>query len=80
MTEYESEEDDLQNQYGNTNVGTESEWIDKMTSGNVWSASKQVKCLMKIGEQNVNFQIDTGSSVNILPMKFVRNIKKKRLC
>ena len=48
MTEDESEEDDSQNQYGNTNVGTESEWINKMTSGNVWSTSKQVKCLMKI--------------------------------
>ena len=39
MTEDESEEDDSQNQHGNTNVGTESEWINKMTSGNVWSAS-----------------------------------------
>ena len=33
-------------------------------------------CLMKIGEQPVNFQIDTGSSVNILPVKFVRNFKE----
>ena len=76
MTEDESEEGDSQNQSGNTNVGTKSEWINKMTSGNVWSASKQVKCLMKIGEQPVNFQIDTGSSVNILPVKFVRNFKE----
>ena len=32
---------------------------------------------MKIGEQPVNFQIDTGSSENILPVKFVRNFKEK---
>ena len=50
ITEDESEEVDSQNQYGNTNVGTESEWINKMTSGNVWSASKQIKCIIKIGE------------------------------
>ena len=76
MTEDESDEDDSQIQYGNTDVLTESEWINKMTSGNVWSASKQVKCLRKIGEQPVNFQIDTGSSINILPVKFVRNFKE----
>ena len=50
MNEDESEEDDSENQYGNTNVGTDSEWINKMTSGSVCSASKQVKCLMKIGK------------------------------
>ena len=33
MTEDESEKDDSQNQYGNTNVGTESEWINKMIVG-----------------------------------------------
>ena len=76
MTEDESKEDDSQNQYENTNDGTVSEWINKMTSGNVWSTSKQVKCQMKIGEQPVNFQIDTGSSVNIFPVKFVRNFKE----
>ena len=75
MPEDKSEEDDSQNQYGNTKVGTESEWINKI-SANVWSASKQVKCPRKIGEQPVNLQIDTGSSVNILPVKFVRNFKE----
>ena len=56
-------------QYGNTKVGTESEWINKMTNVNVCSSSKEGKVpTMNIGEQAVKFHIDTESSVNILPV------------
>ena len=34
---------------------------------------KQVKCNMLIDEVNVPFQIDCGSSVNIIPVKYLKN-------
>ena len=50
---------------------SELEWINQIAKKD----SKQVKCLMKIGSYNVKFQIDSGSSVNILPVNFVDNEK-----
>ena len=45
-----------------------SEWINS-----IGSKDRQVKCAMKVKNKTVNFQIDTGSSVNILPVQFVNS-------
>ena len=50
---------------------SESEWINKVSD--LKSNTKMVKCVMEIDQQTVKFQIDTGSSVNILPVNFLKN-------
>ena len=37
--------------------------------------NKDVKCTMTVKGQEVAFQIDTGSSVNMIPAKYPRNIE-----
>jgi len=36
----------------------------------------KLKCRMVMGQENVVFQIDTGSSVNVLPSKYPRNLSR----
>ena len=38
--------------------------------------TKDVKCRMLIGGQDVVFQVDTGSSVNTLPVEFAKHIER----
>ena len=48
------------------------EWINKVTKKNDQSAhEKQVFCKMLVNKENVKFQIDTGSSVNIIPESYL---------
>lgn len=49
---------------------SDAEWIYNVSSN---KTEKQVKCLMEIGKQTVAFQVDTGASINILPVNFVDN-------
>ena len=49
----------------------EEEWINAVT----YKISKQVKCIMVINKKNVTFQVDTGSSVIIIPKEYVYSEK-----
>ena len=53
---------------------SEGEWINNCTTtcGN----KKDVKCLMLVGGEELVFQIDTGSSINALPVKYAKNVQK----
>ena len=48
---------------------SDSEWINNITVTE--KKQNQVRCIMQIDNKDVKFQIDTGSSVNILPKKFL---------
>ena len=52
-----SEDYDSENDY---------EWVNMVKIKD----TKQIKCTLLVNRQKVNFQIDTGSSINILPMKY----------
>lgn len=52
----------------NKSSDDEDEWIHGV--GN-YNNAKQVKCVLIVDNKPVNFQIDTGSSVNILPRKYI---------
>lgn len=54
--------------YNNTSNNSDEEWIHSVSDK---KCTKQVKCNFNIGDNVITFQIDTGSSVNILPEKFV---------
>ena len=47
-----------------------AEWINSMSSEQ-HIKSKQVFCKMQVHKQDVKFQIDSGSSINIIPRKFL---------
>lgn len=47
----------------------ELEWINKVSDCS--NERKQIKCVMEINSKLVKFQIDTGSSVNIMPITYV---------
>ena len=49
-----------------------AEWINNVSTNPVDQA-KQIKCKILVNSHLVDFQIDTGSSVNILPIKYVEN-------
>ena len=52
------------------------EWVNVIKVGQKESESKrEVKCAMLIDDEAVHFQIDTGSSVNLLPKKYATEIK-----
>ena len=53
------------------NSDYEEEWINAVTD----KISKQVKCIMIINKKNVTFQVDKGSSVNIIPKEYVYSEK-----
>ena len=37
--------------------------------------AKQVSCAMSVGNRIVKFQIDTGSTTNIIPVNFAKNVR-----
>lgn len=47
------------------------EWINKLSDNESNINSKMIKCVMQVNKQLVKFQIDTGSSVNILPKAYI---------
>ena len=49
----------------------DSEWINNVMVNKI--NEKQVKCNMLVNENLVPFQIDTGSSVNILPIQYLNS-------
>ena len=59
----------LEEMQGRLSEDTDS-WINSMDQPN-----KDVKCAMIVQGQEVAFQIDTGSSVNMIPAKYARNIE-----
>ena len=60
-------------QIANDSDSSADEWINVCKDSVI---SKDVKCKMQIGGRNVIFQIDTGASVNTLPIKYAKNIKQ----
>ena len=62
--DYQEEEEDQEDDSGN-----DVEWINNLTAGK--KNDKQVKCKFVVNEKDIAFQLDTGSSVNILPSKYV---------
>ena len=52
---------------------SDGEWINSTSTSEM---SKDVKCLMVIGGEKVAFQIDTGATVNTLPVKYAKNVQK----
>ena len=49
----------------------EPEWINVLA---VSEQKKEVKCAMLLDEEEVHFQIDTGSSVNLLPKRYATEL------
>ena len=39
------------------------------------ASAKQVSCAMSVGNRIVKFQIDTGSTTNIIPVNFAKNVR-----
>ena len=52
---------------------SDGDWINSTTTSVV---SKDVKCLMLVDGKKLTFQIDTGATVNTLPVKYAKNIQK----
>ena len=52
---------------------SDGEWINSTTTSVV---SKYVKCLMLVDVIKLTFRIDTGATVNTLPVKYAKNIQK----
>lgn len=48
----------------------EEEWVNK-----IGDLSKDIKCVMIINGKEVNFQLDTGATVNILPKQYATGIE-----
>ena len=53
----------------------DEEWINAVKGEN----NKYVKCIMHIDDTPVKFQLDTGSSVNILPEQYVNKYESANL-
>ena len=53
---------------------SEPEWVYVMKGGKL-DKKKDVKCLLMVDGEEVHFQIDTGSSVNLLPKKYATVIQ-----
>ena len=52
------------------------EWVNCTKTVDGTNKAKDIKCNMVVGSRNLTFQIDTGSSVNTLPVSFAKNIQK----
>ena len=61
---------------------TDGEFVNSCELSDTKSKVNDVKCRMLIGRSEVDFQIDTGAAVNILPLKYAKNVQKtsKVLC
>jgi len=62
-----------ENNYEYSSDSSQSEWVNNI--GDTINR-KRVKCVMVINRNKVNFQIDTGSSVNIIPVRYVNKYEK----
>ena len=67
-----ADEQEYENEDGTEQKPRAIEWINNVNDEN---NAKMVKCKMEINNQIVKFQIDTGSTVNILPVNFVKEMK-----
>ena len=56
-------------QVQNNESDSEDEWINALNDNKI-SNTKQIRCNMRVNNHNVTFQIDTGATVNILPLKY----------
>ena len=56
-----------------SSLSSDDEWIYTCSTD---ESSKDVKCKMLIGGKDVTFQIDTGASINTLPLKYAKNLKQ----
>ena len=52
----------------------EPEWVNVVKSEKM-DEKKEVKCLLVVDGEEVHFQIDTGSSVNLLPKRYATSIQ-----
>ena len=67
-------EDEAASSYSSDSGSEDSygEWVNMVK---VDPKTKEIKCLMIIGEQEVAFQIDTGASCNLISAKYAKNLK-----
>lgn len=54
----------------NSDTDSEKEWINSIKD---IMKQKDIKCRMKLNKKMVVFQVDTGASINLLPVKYTTN-------
>ena len=52
------------------------EWVNCTTFVDEANKAKDIKCKMLIDGKSITFQIDTGATVNTLPVSFAKNVQK----
>ena len=65
------DENDIKVQHINEN--------ERINNVDIKSNRKEVNCILRINNNNVKFQIDTGASVNILPIKYAKYYEKTNI-
>ena len=62
--------------YSESDDCSDIEWVNCTTFVDEANKAKDIKCKILIDGKSITFQIDTGATVNTLPVSFTKNVQK----